>query len=163
MDALTDPGACLRDAALLQKLGINTIHVYGIDPKLSHDECVSIFDSVGIYIFISLSWNNTGPAAVPNAAAAYNFDFMQSSFAVVDAFKDYENLLGFFVGDEIGEINPGSFAQESVYLRVSSSSSLFGVFALTDELGNHRLWFVIPRNTWQRMLPDKSRSALVFI
>lgn len=38
------------DAAVMQKLGINTIRVYTINPAVNHDECVSIFNAVGIYM-----------------------------------------------------------------------------------------------------------------
>ena len=48
-DPLTHADACLRDAALMQILGINAIRVYNIDPDLNHDECASIFNAVGYY------------------------------------------------------------------------------------------------------------------
>lgn len=38
------------DAAVMQKLGINTIRVYNINPAINHDLCVSIFNAVGIYM-----------------------------------------------------------------------------------------------------------------
>lgn len=45
-DPLTDADACLRDAALMQVLGINTIRVYNLNPDLDHDKCASIFNAV---------------------------------------------------------------------------------------------------------------------
>ncbi len=45
-DPLTDADACMRDAALMQILGINTVRVYNIDPYLDHDKCASIFNAV---------------------------------------------------------------------------------------------------------------------
>ena len=118
-DVLSDPDACLRDAALLQKAGVNTIHIYTIDPSLSHDLCASIFNSVGIYMMISLSWNTTDPLLARNTTTAYNLDYLQGTFAVIDAVKDYENVLGFTVGDDV------SFYQETwsvvpPYIRVSA-------------------------------------------
>jgi hypothetical protein len=102
-----NPDACVRDAALLQKLGINTIHVT-IDPTQSHDECFSIFDSVGIYVLVSINWNNEGPLSafyydggMGDPDSLYTLDYLQSTFAVIDAVKDYENLLGFFVHDAL--------------------------------------------------------------
>lgn len=47
-DPLTDPDICLRDAALMQALGINTIRVYNLNPFADHDECVSIFNAVSL-------------------------------------------------------------------------------------------------------------------
>lgn len=37
----------------MQKLGINTIRVYNINPTINHDLCVSIFNAVGIYMYAS--------------------------------------------------------------------------------------------------------------
>lgn len=49
-DPLSNAEICLRDAALMQQLGINTIRTYNVDPYISHDECASIFNEVGIYM-----------------------------------------------------------------------------------------------------------------
>ncbi len=46
IDPLSNPGSCLRDAALMQILGVNTIRVYNVNPDLNHDACVSIFNAV---------------------------------------------------------------------------------------------------------------------
>lgn len=46
-DPLTDVDACMRDAALMQVLGVNTVRVYNLNPDANHDECVSIFNAVG--------------------------------------------------------------------------------------------------------------------
>lgn len=45
-DPLSDKDVCMRDAALLQRLGMNTIRVYNLDPDLNHDDCSTIFNSV---------------------------------------------------------------------------------------------------------------------
>lgn len=47
-DPLSDGAKCLRDAALMQILGINAIRVYNLDPDLNHDECASIFNAVSL-------------------------------------------------------------------------------------------------------------------
>lgn len=46
VDPLSDGAVCLRDAALMQQLGINAIRVYNVDGDLNHDECASIFNEV---------------------------------------------------------------------------------------------------------------------
>jgi hypothetical protein len=46
IDPLSDASVCLRDAALMQRLGVNSIRVYNVDPDLNHDECASIFNGV---------------------------------------------------------------------------------------------------------------------
>lgn len=45
-DPLSDADTCMRDAALLQVMGVNAIRVYNLDPNLNHDECASIFNAV---------------------------------------------------------------------------------------------------------------------
>lgn len=63
VDPLSDGNVCLRDAALMQRLGrfntlrglgvalnntgVNAIRVYNVDPDLNHDLCASIFNEVG--------------------------------------------------------------------------------------------------------------------
>lgn len=46
VDPLSNKDECLRDAALMQILGVNAIRVYNIDPDVNHDECASIFNAV---------------------------------------------------------------------------------------------------------------------
>ena len=46
IDPLSDADICMRDAALMQILGVNTIRVYNLDPNLNHDACASIFNTV---------------------------------------------------------------------------------------------------------------------
>lgn len=37
-------------------VGINTIRVYNLNPYLNHDECVSAFNTAGIYLALDV-WN----------------------------------------------------------------------------------------------------------
>ncbi|MBE3047512.1 hypothetical protein IMZ48_34365 [Candidatus Bathyarchaeota archaeon] len=58
-DPLSDPDACVRDAAIMQVLGINTVRIYNLNPNLNHDKCVSIFNAVRthpphLYLLLSL-------------------------------------------------------------------------------------------------------------
>lgn len=55
MDPLTDPTACTRDAALMKELGMNMIIVDSLDRAANHDDCFSIFNSVGIYVTLILN------------------------------------------------------------------------------------------------------------
>ena len=38
VDPLSNGTLCLRDAALMQRLGINTIRIYNLDPSLNHGQ-----------------------------------------------------------------------------------------------------------------------------
>lgn len=112
-DPLSDPEPCLRDAAILQRLGVNAIRVYSVDPDLNHDQCASIFNAVGIYMLLDV--NSPLPMQSLNRLApweTYNLGYMNRTFAVVEAFKDYPNTLAFFSGNEVmddvpmAKINP---------------------------------------------------------
>lgn len=46
MDPLSNGTVCLRDAALMQRLGVNAVRVYNVSPDLNHDLCASIFNAV---------------------------------------------------------------------------------------------------------------------
>ena len=112
-DPLTNGTACLRDAVVMQNLGLNCIRVYNLDPSVSHDECASIFNAAGIYMVIDVN------SPLPNESLdagqpwnSYNMDYLKRVFGVVEAFKGYDNLLGFFGGNEVvndmssGRIDP---------------------------------------------------------
>lgn len=101
-DPLTDPSTCKRDAALMQMLGINTIRIYNVQPHLNHNECVSIFDEAGIYIILDV--NSPLPNGALNRAepwTTYTPLYFQQVFGVIEAFMNFENVLGFFAGNEV--------------------------------------------------------------
>ena len=101
-DPLSNAEACLRDAALMQDLGINTIRCYNVDPTLNHDECASIFNTVGIYMIIDVNSPLPGQSIDrSNPSSSYNKEYLQHIFSVVEAFMNYPNTLGFFAGNEI--------------------------------------------------------------
>lgn len=86
----------------MQQLGVNTIRVYNLDPTVNHDECASIFNAVGIYMLLDVNSPLGGESLVPGAQleGSYNANYLQHIFAVVEAFKDYDNTLGFIGGNE---------------------------------------------------------------
>jgi len=102
IDPLSDPEVCLRDAALMQLLGMNTIRVYNLDPKLNHDECVSIFNAGGMYMLIDVNSPKVGEALTSEKVwESYYASYLERTFAIVEAFKDYPNTLAFFSGNEV--------------------------------------------------------------
>ncbi|TKX25457.1 hypothetical protein C1H76_2105 [Elsinoe australis] len=101
-DPLSDPDACLRDAVIMQRLGVNTIRCYNIDSSLNHDQCMSIFDMAGIYVVLDVNSPLAGESIDrSNPAGTYTSDYLSHIFAVVEAFKNYPNLLAFFAGNEV--------------------------------------------------------------
>ncbi|PQE05206.1 glycoside hydrolase family 72 protein [Rutstroemia sp. NJR-2017a BBW] len=102
VDPLSDGSVCLRDAALMQKLGVNAIRVYNVDGDLNHDECASIFNEVGIYMLIDVNSPLSGESIDrSNPSGSYTASYLNRTFAVVEAFKNYPNTLLFFAGNEV--------------------------------------------------------------
>lgn len=101
-DPLSNGTVCLRDAALLQRLGVNTIRVYNVDPTINHDECASIFNGVGIYMIIDVN-SPLGGQSIDrsNPARSYHEGYLSRIFGVVENFKTYPNTLAFFAANEV--------------------------------------------------------------
>ncbi|KAE8393334.1 Glucanosyltransferase-domain-containing protein [Aspergillus alliaceus] len=115
-DPLSDKDACLRDAALMQRLGINTIRVYNLAPSLNHDDCASIFNAAGIYMILDVNSPLYGSYIDRTAPkSSYNAVYYEQVFGVIEAFKNYPNTLGFFAGNEV--INEQSVKEVAAYIR----------------------------------------------
>lgn len=115
-DPLSDKDACLRDAAILQYLGVNTVRVYNLAPSANHDECASIFNAAGIYMILDV--NSPLENGSLNRGApweSYNPIYMAQVFGVIEAFKNYPNTAGFFSGNEV--INEDSVELVPNYIR----------------------------------------------
>ncbi|KAL6860991.1 glycoside hydrolase family 72 protein [Trichoderma novae-zelandiae] len=96
-DPLVDSDQCKRDAKLMAELGTNTIRVYHVDPDADHDGCMAAFDDAGIYILADLDTFDTYIVPQNNYWNKTKFDRYAE---VMDTFQKYDNLLGFFVGNE---------------------------------------------------------------
>ncbi|KGO64439.1 Glycoside hydrolase, superfamily [Penicillium italicum] len=102
LDPLSDADVCLRDAALMQRLGVNTIRVYNLEPSLNHDECASIFNAAGIYMILDVSNPLAGGYLDRSAPwTTYSAIYYKQVFGVIEGFKNYDNVLGFFAGNEV--------------------------------------------------------------
>ena len=116
VDPLSDANVCLRDAVLMQRLGVNAIRVYNLDPDLDHSACASIFNAAGIYMILDV--NSPLPNQSLNRGApweSYNSDYLTRVFQVVAGFMHFNNTLGFFSGNEV--INEQSVPEVPSYLR----------------------------------------------
>ncbi|KAI7277546.1 glycoside hydrolase family 72 protein [Hortaea werneckii] len=101
-DPLSNAEECRRDAALMQNMGVNTIRSYNLNSELNHDECASIFNSVGIYMIIDVnSPLDNGHINRDDPSSTYTSEYLTHVFKVIEAFKSYPNTLGFFAGNEI--------------------------------------------------------------
>ena len=101
-DPLSRKEHCLRDAALMQVLGVNTIRVYNLSPDLNHDECASIFNAAGMYMVLDVNSPLVGESLQNfDTWESYYASYLNRTFAIVEAFKNYPNTLAFFSGNEV--------------------------------------------------------------
>ena len=100
-DPIANPSTCKRDVAEFKKLGINTVRVYSVDSTADHDECMSALAAAGIYLALDV---NTPKYSInrDDPAPSYNDVYLQSVFATIDAFAEYDNTLLFYSGNEVG-------------------------------------------------------------
>ncbi|KAI5467043.1 Glucanosyltransferase-domain-containing protein [Mariannaea sp. PMI_226] len=115
-DPLSHKETCMRDAALMQILGINTIRVYNLDPNINHDECASIFNAAGIYMMLDV--NSPLPGEALNSGSpweSYYTEYLNRTFAMTEAFGNYPNTLLFFSGNEvINDIPSAKYAPQYI-------------------------------------------------
>lgn len=106
-DALTKPEVCLRDIEKFKELGVNTVRIYMVDNKGDHSECMKALADAGIYLILDA---NTPKYSINRADPylSYNGAYLQNVFATIDTFIQYDNLLGFFSGNEVINEVPGT-------------------------------------------------------
>lgn len=101
-DPLSDVESCARDIYLFQKLGINTVRVYTVNPYLNHDACMSMLAMAGIYLVLDVNSPRVGESLNRYEPwTTYGPDYLQRIFQVVEQFSWYNNTLAFFMGNEI--------------------------------------------------------------
>lgn len=100
----------------MKELGANAIRVYHVDPDQDHDQCMQIFADNGIYLFLDL---DTFDTAINQNKPTWT-DEQYSAFAkVMDAFAKYENMAGFFVGNEVISTTAGATAAPYILAAVA--------------------------------------------
>ncbi|CUM62506.1 uncharacterized protein PRCAT00000057001 [Priceomyces carsonii] len=101
-DSLTNASICERDVKYLKEIGINTIRVYQVDPLADHDQCMNIFLRNGIYVLADLSEPSL---SINREFPAWDVDLIERYTSVVDSLHKYDNVLGFFAGNEVTNSN----------------------------------------------------------
>jgi hypothetical protein len=98
----------------MKSLGVNSIRVYHVDPQSNHDACMQILADAGIYVWLDLDTVTTyiiqdDPYWTP---------FQFSRYAeVMDTFIQYDNIAGFWIGNEI--INTAAGSSAAPYIKAA--------------------------------------------
>lgn len=98
MDPLADTAACSRDIPLLEKLGVNAIRTYAINPKADHTHCMSMLEDAGIYVISDLGEPSV---SIDRSDPQWTTTLLDRYTAVVDTLAPYSNVIGFFAGNEV--------------------------------------------------------------
>jgi hypothetical protein len=99
-DPLADTAQCKRDSALMKTIGANSIRVYHVVAESNHDGCMSAFSDAGIYAWIDLDTMGTYILA-DGKQPRWTHSQYQAYQRVMDEFHKYDNVAGFFVGNEM--------------------------------------------------------------
>lgn len=98
VDPLVNMKQLKIDVPILKELETNTIRVYAIDPKENHDAAMKMLDDAGIYVVADLS----EPAlSINRDEPHWDIALFERYKAVVDILAKYDNVLGFFAGNEV--------------------------------------------------------------
>ncbi|EWC48243.1 hypothetical protein DRE_02347 [Drechslerella stenobrocha 248] len=98
VDPLADVAGCTRDIPLLQALNTNLIRVYAIDTTKSHDTCMKMLVDAGIYVIADLSEPGL---SVNRDAPIWDHHLYERYASVIDELQKYDNVMGFFAGNEV--------------------------------------------------------------
>ncbi|KAG7191557.1 1,3-beta-glucanosyltransferase gas1 [Scheffersomyces spartinae] len=114
VDPLADEEACKRDVKYFIELETNVLRIYAINSSLDHSGCMKTFADAGIYIIADLSEPDL---SINRDSPEWNLDLYQRYTDVVDEFVKYDNVLGFFAGNEV--TNNKSNADASPYVKAA--------------------------------------------
>ncbi|KAF5663746.1 putative beta (1-3) glucanosyltransferase gel3p [Fusarium denticulatum] len=114
IDPLADEDACKRDIPLLKQLGTNIIRTYAINPKADHKACMKLLDDAGIYVISDLSEPSV---SINRDDPKWDVELYERYIGVVDELGQYDNVVGFFAGNEVS--NNVSNTQASAFVKAA--------------------------------------------
>ena len=100
----------------MASLGTNSIRVYHVDPLQDHDGCMAAFEKQGIYVWLDLDTFTTAIVQTNPTWEQYQF---ANFTAVMDIFIKYDNLAGFWIGNEV--INTASGSIAAPYIKAATT------------------------------------------
>lgn len=114
IDPLSDETLCKRDVPVLAAAGTNVIRTYAIDPTADHSGCMKLLQEAGIYVISDLS---SPDIAIDRSDPEWNLELYERYTAVVDELGQYDNVIGFFAGNEV--TNNASNTDASAFVKAA--------------------------------------------
>ncbi|WVR09251.1 hypothetical protein IAU60_006316 [Kwoniella sp. DSM 27419] len=137
-DPLSSPQNCTRDVPYLKQLGVNAVRVYSVNSTLNHDQCMKTLSDAGIYLLLDVSLPLNG--SIDRSSPSWSTNLLNEYIATIDAFRNYDNVLGFNIGNEVITVAANTNAAPYVkaaardikaYLKSVNSNALVG-YSATD-------------------------------
>jgi len=124
---------------MLKKLNTNTIRVYAIDPTKDHSKCMQLLIDAGIYVVADLSQPGL---SINRDSPAWTGTLFNRYAAVVDSFSTYNNVIGFFAGNEVSNnltnTEASAFVKAAVrdtkaYIKAKNYRQMYVGYATNDD------------------------------
>ncbi|GME70207.1 unnamed protein product [Ambrosiozyma monospora] len=114
IDPLANSRSCERDIPNLMDLHTNVLRVNYIDPTANHSACMNMLMSAGIYVLVDLN----EPQLSITDQLSWTTSLYSRYTSVVDSLARYNNVLGFFIGDESSS-SDSKVSQAAPYLKAA--------------------------------------------
>ncbi|KAL7752734.1 1 3-beta-glucanosyltransferase gel4 [Sorochytrium milnesiophthora] len=108
--------AWTRDLKLLKDLGANVVRVYDVDNTAAHDQFMAALASNNMYLLLDLASSTVPNGSIDRSSPAYTVDIPKHFLGTIDAFAQYDNVLGFIVGNEVSDM-PGNVTRSASYVK----------------------------------------------
>jgi len=138
-DPLADAVRCKQDVPLLQELGTNVIRTYAIDPTADHTECMGLLEEAGIYVISDLGEPGV---SIETDNPSWDVTIFQRYKDVIDELSNFDNIIGFFAGNEVStnktNTKASAFVKAAVrdtkaYIKETKQRPMYVGYAANDD------------------------------